>query len=336
MGGYGVALTAPELLIVGALLLALTLALSAAARHHLSRGRRRLSLALRATMLAALVLALAGLQLIAPIDRLTTVFVVDLSDSVGAAGQESALAFVREALEERKGGDRAAVVAFGREALVERLPAEFDDIDRFASVPLKTSTDIGGALRLASALFPDDTQKRIVLVSDGNDTTGRGQSEASLASARGIQIETYVVGLGAADEVIVQSLRSPDTARVGENISVEATISSTVAQPATVRLFGDGRQIGIQSVDLEAGITHVAFTVPATDGRLPYLPSGGRGRSRHFRPEQPRRFAHHRQGRSTGAAGGRLGDGRLERRSRAEGREPGRSRRSRPKRRRPT
>jgi uncharacterized membrane protein len=264
MGGFGLALTAPELLIAGALLLALTLALSAAARHHLSKGRRRLSLALRATMLAALVFALAGLQLIAPIDRLTTVFVVDLSDSVGAAGQESALAFVRDALEQRKGGDRAAVVAFGRDALVERLPAEFDDIDRFASVPLKTSTDVGAALRLASALFPDDTQKRIVLVSDGNDTTGRGQSEASLAAARGIQIETYVVGLGAADEVIVQRLNSPDTARVGENISVEATISSTVAQPATVRLFGDGVQIGTQSVNLETGITHVAFVVPAS------------------------------------------------------------------------
>jgi uncharacterized membrane protein len=269
MGGYGVALTAPELLVVGALLLALTLGLSAAARHHLSRGRRRLSLALRATMLAALVFALAGLQLIAPIDRLTTVFVVDLSDSVGADGQESALAFVRDALEQRKGGDRAAVVAFGRDALVERLPAELDDIDRFASVPTKTSTDVGAALRLASALFPDDTQKRIVLVSDGNDTTGRGQSEASLAAARGIQIETYVVGLGAADEVIVQGLNSPDTARVGEKINVDATISSTVAQPATVRLFGDGAQLGdAQSVNLEPGLNHVAFSVPASTAGL--------------------------------------------------------------------
>jgi secreted protein with Ig-like and vWFA domain len=264
IGGFGLALTAPEVLIVGAILLGLVLVVSAAARHHLSIGRRRLSLGLRGTMLAALVLALGGLQLIAPVDRLTTVFVVDLSDSVGAAGQESALAFVRDSLEHRRSGDRAAVIAFGRDALVERLPAEMDDIDRFASVPTKTSTDVGGALRLAAALFPDDTQKRIVLVSDGNDTTGRGQSEASLAQARGIQIQTHEVGLGAADEVIVQLLRSPDTARVGENITVDATISSTVAQPATVRLYGDGAQIGEQSVNLLAGTNHVTFVVPAS------------------------------------------------------------------------
>ena len=259
------ALTRPELLIVGLLLLAVTLTLSLAARHHIARGRRRVSLVLRTTILASLVLALAGFQLVWPVDRLTTVFVVDLSDSVGQSGRESALAFVREALEERPDGDQAAVVAFGREALVERLPAELDELDRFASVPATSATDVGAALRLAAALFPDETQKRIVLVSDGNDTTGRGQSEASLAGARGVQIQTYVVGLGAADEVIVQLVHSPATARVGEVIEIEVTISSTVAQPASVRLFGDGQQIGAQSVSLTAGLNRVVFTTRATE-----------------------------------------------------------------------
>ena len=56
--------------------------------------------------------------------------------------------------------------------------------------PVRGATDIGAALRLAGALFPDDAQKRIVLLSDGNDTTGSGQTEAALAAARGIQVET--------------------------------------------------------------------------------------------------------------------------------------------------
>jgi uncharacterized membrane protein/Mg-chelatase subunit ChlD len=264
-----VAVSRPEVLLLGVLLLAFTLLLSAAARHHLAVGRRRLSLVLRSIILSALVLALAGLQLVAPVDRLTTVFVVDLSDSVGQAGRESALAFLRESLAERPSGDRAAVVAFGGEALVERLPAELEDIDRLASVPVRSSTDVGGALRLAAAIFPDDSQKRIVLVSDGNDTTGRGQSEAALAASRGVQIETLVVGLGAADEVIVQRLHSPATARVGEVIEVEVTISSTVAQPATVRLFGDGEQIGFASLvgptQLQPGSNRVAFSVEAAE-----------------------------------------------------------------------
>ncbi len=101
-------------------------------------------------------------------------FVVDLSDSVGNAGREDALAFLRETLKEKPDGDVAGIVAFGKDALVERLPSELKDIDRIASAPVKSATDIGAALRLATALFPDDAQKRIVLLSDGNDTTGLG------------------------------------------------------------------------------------------------------------------------------------------------------------------
>ncbi|MEP7158546.1 MAG: VWA domain-containing protein, partial [Chloroflexota bacterium] len=255
----------PELLIIGLLLFALTIGLSIAARHHLGRGRRRLSLLIRSVMLASLVLALSGFAIVWPVDRLTTVFVVDLSDSVGTAGRESALSFVRDSIEERRGDDQAAIVAFGGEALVERLPAALTDLDQFASVPATSATDIGGALRLAAALFPDETQKRIVLVTDGNDTTGRGQSEAALAAARGVQIETFVIGLGAADEVIVQRVHSPATARVGEDIEVEVTISSTVDQPASVRLFGDGAQIGVQQVNLVVGLNRVTFTTRATE-----------------------------------------------------------------------
>ncbi|MEJ7753504.1 MAG: VWA domain-containing protein, partial [Candidatus Limnocylindrales bacterium] len=255
----------PEVLLLGVLVIGLTLLLSVAARHHLSRGRRRASLAMRTLILSLLVFALAGLQLALPVDRLTTVFVVDLSDSVGAGGRSVGLAFVREALEERPGGDQAAVVAFGRDALVERLPAELEDIDRIASVPTRDATDVGSALRLASALFPDETQKRIVLVSDGNDTTGHGQAEAALSASRGIRIETYEVGLAGADEVILQRLHTPATARVGEEMEAEITVSSTVAQPATVRLFGDGRQVGVREVELAAGLTRVVFTVEATE-----------------------------------------------------------------------
>jgi uncharacterized membrane protein len=266
------AVTNPEILVLGLVLIVITLGLSAAARHHLARGRRRFSLALRTAILTMLVLALAGFQIISPIDRLTTVFVVDMSDSVGEAGRESALAFLRESLEGRPEGDRAAVVAFGGEALVERLPSELDDLDRIASVPARSATDVGAALRLAAAIFPDDTQKRIVLVSDGNDTTGAGQSEASLAAARGIQIETFVVGLGAEDEVIVQRLHSPTTARVGELIEIEVTITSTVAQPASVRLFGDGSQIAVQQLtgedQLQPGTNRVLFTTRATEAGL--------------------------------------------------------------------
>ena len=95
-----------------------------AARRRLGVARRRVGLAIRTLILASLVFALAGIQLVLPVDRLATVFVVDLSDSVGSIGRESALAFLRASLKVMPEDDAAGVVAFGKDALVERLRSE--------------------------------------------------------------------------------------------------------------------------------------------------------------------------------------------------------------------
>jgi uncharacterized membrane protein/Mg-chelatase subunit ChlD len=250
------------LLLVPALLL--TFVPHLAARRRIGARRRRAALALRTVLLGALVFALAGIQLVLPVDRLATVFVVDLSDSVGEQGREDALAFLREALEAMPEGDQAGIVAFGKDALVERLPEELRQIDRLRSTPVQAATDIGGALRLSAAVFPDASQKRIVLISDGNDTTGRGQLEAALAAARGIQVETRVVGLVDQEEVLVERLTTPSTARLGEEIEAVAEISSSVDQPATVRLYADGSVVQTLRVDLKEGSNRVVFRVKPT------------------------------------------------------------------------
>ena len=183
----------------------------------------------------------------------------------GNAGREDALAFLRETLKERPDGDVAGIVAFGKQALVERLPSDLSEIDRLASTPVKSATDIGAALRLATALFPDDTQKRIVLLSDGNDTTGGGQAEAALAASQGVRIETRRIGLGDVDEVLIERLTTPSTANLGESVPVTVDIRSTVAQTATVRLFADGTLAATKPVELAAGSTTITFDVKPTE-----------------------------------------------------------------------
>ena len=216
--------------------------------------------------------------------------------SVGSAGRDGAGVRARGARGPPGGTRRRSSPSAATRSWNGSRGARGDRPDRVGAGRGRRRTS-GGALRLASRAVPRRDPEADRAVSDGNDTTGRGQSEAALAAARGVRIETYEVGLGGADEVIVQRADRPATARVGEEIEAEVTISSTVAQPATVRLFGDGTQIGVRAgaagARPDAGRVHVE----RDGGRLPYLPGRRGGRQGHLQPERPRRFRHDRQGR---------------------------------------
>ena len=131
----GVSLDAPLALLLLIPALVLTVALHIGARRRMGVGRRRVALAVRSLLLAALVLALAGFQLVLPVDRVATVFVVDLSDSVGNVGKDDALAFIEASIAEKRQGDVAGVVAFGKNALVERMPTDRLEDRRAGSGP---------------------------------------------------------------------------------------------------------------------------------------------------------------------------------------------------------
>ncbi|KPV49599.1 hypothetical protein SE17_31705, partial [Kouleothrix aurantiaca] len=140
-------------------------------------------LLLRTLILVALVLALAGAQLVQPVRTLTTVFLLDASDSIAPAQRERAIQYVDRALAGLPPGDRAAVVAFGAGALVERAPASLAALGRINSVPVTTRTNIQEAIQLGVALLPADSQKRLVLLSDGGENSGRAADAAQLARA---------------------------------------------------------------------------------------------------------------------------------------------------------
>ena len=104
-------------------LIPLLLGLALLAPRRLPRGRFWASLMLRALLLTALVLALAGAQFVRGVDRLTTVFLVDSSDSISPEERTRAETFVADALGTMRDDDQAAIVAFGANALVERAPS---------------------------------------------------------------------------------------------------------------------------------------------------------------------------------------------------------------------
>jgi len=236
-----------------------------AASRTLPRARRIGSLVIRLTLVACLVLSLAGIRLALAADRLSVVFLLDASASMLDATREELVAWARDAVREMPEGDTAGVVAFGGNALVDRLPSELDELADPASEPVVGATDVGAAVRLAAAIFPAGAQQRIVLLSDGNDTVGEAEEAIAAASARGIRLDVVTPADESAAEVLVDAVDAPPGARVGETVDLTARLRSTITTSATLRLLADGATIATRELELEPGVTTIPFAVIAEE-----------------------------------------------------------------------
>lgn len=231
--------------------------------RRLARWRLATSLILRTVMLLALVLALAGAQLVRPVSELTTVFLIDASDSIAPAQRERALRYVDEALARMPPADRAAVVVFGENALVERAASDVTALPRISSAPVTTRTNIQDAVQLGLALLPAETRKRLVLVSDGGENAGRAADAARLAALRGVPVDVVTLPSERGPDVIVSAINAPGAAREGQEIALGVTVSSTFATSGLLQVFVDGRPAGEQEVAIEPGQTSFDVRVPA-------------------------------------------------------------------------
>jgi len=233
--------------------------------RHLPASRW-LGVLLRLLIGWALILALTGMQWQRPVHELSVVFVLDLSDSVPPAEQARAEAFIRQAVANLPPHAQAAIVAFGEDALIERLASAQRDLPPIASVPRTQRTNIGAAIRLALALFPEGTQKRMVILSDGLENVGQARRQAELAAVRGVEIAVVPLTAPPAEqEVYVADLTAPAAVRKGQAFDLTATLVSSVAQEATLRLFGDGRLLQTLPVKLEVGVNRVLLSLTAEE-----------------------------------------------------------------------
>ena len=65
--------------------------------------------------------------------------------------------------------------------------------------------------------------------------------------------------------MLVERLITPSTSNLGDSVEAIAEIRSSVAQPATVRLFVNGELADTQRLNLQAGVTRVVFDVEPTE-----------------------------------------------------------------------
>ncbi|MEQ1505719.1 MAG: VWA domain-containing protein, partial [Myxococcota bacterium] len=255
----------PEWLLL-LLLIPVMIAITRFGRRSFRRGRWLVVLGLRSALLAAIALALAEPTLRRPVDDLAVVFVIDGSASVGPAGEARALGFVRDSLAQARERDQAAVVVFGADAVVESELQSSLEVHALHSRPNAHQSDLAAGLRLGTALLPADRTRRVILLTDGEQTRGDAAGQALLAA--GDDLEIAVVPLGASDqpEVLLEDVVAPAT--VDEGAAYEVKVVARSEQPAVgvLRLYDNDRYLGEMKVELEAGQSRVLSFRQEADG----------------------------------------------------------------------
>ncbi|MDH5507384.1 MAG: VWA domain-containing protein, partial [Anaerolineae bacterium] len=229
-----------------------------------NRRREIASLGLRLAILTFLVLALAGLELKKWADEISVVFLVDVSDSVSQEAIDAAVGYIEQAFDELPSHAQAAVIAFGADALVERGMSTISFDGPLASVPVTNQTNLSGAIHLALALFPTDSARRIVIFSDGINTSGDPLGAARLAAASGTQILVRPMTRQDSPEAMITDLDVPANLHTGERFDLRFSVFASHAMQAVVRVTAGGTVIHEGTYNLKAG--EHAYSVPLIAG----------------------------------------------------------------------
>ena len=229
---------------------------------QLNRFRRWLALGVRLVVLLLIVLSLAGLQWLRPLEGVNVLFLLDRSESIPSPQQESARKYVNTEAQKKEKTDRAGVVVFGTDAAIEISASAAVDVQKINAVVPTDRTDIGAAIRLGTAAFPETGQKRIVLMSDGNENFGDAMAAVLAARPLGVTVDVIPLGVERGNDVSVQKLGLPGRVKKGQTFETRIFINADKPQSATLRLYRNDQPLGEQKVELNEGKN--LFTFPQT------------------------------------------------------------------------
>jgi Mg-chelatase subunit ChlD/uncharacterized membrane protein len=240
-------------------LVVLVLELLVSVRHRgVGRRQQLAGLLVGAVVLGALVAAALDLGISRRDGRVRAVVVLDVSDSLGAAGRADADAFLDELRAAAPDGS-LAIVEVGRTAQVAAPFGSPDD--RTLQPPAGDGTDLVRGVRLAAALLDGSSRERIVVVSDGLTTAPDLDVELERLARLGVRVEAHTLPNGFAGDIAVTALSAPSSVAENERFQLTATVQTAAAATVTVDLLRNDVPEASQTVDLLAGANEVTFDV---------------------------------------------------------------------------
>jgi uncharacterized membrane protein/Mg-chelatase subunit ChlD len=236
--------------------------------------RRAMAILFRTAVLLLLILALAQTQSVRKNDRLTTIFLVDNSQSIPHDWQPRMLEFINAANKaQKRPDDLSGVIVFGKDARVEQPPNPNPGPLMGIENPIDgENTDLGGAIKLALASFPEETARRLVILSDGNENRGNAMEQALAARGLNVQIDVLPIEYHYDREVLVEKVSVPPDVKKGETVNINVVIRASEPTRGRLQIFqrsdNTGTPVGDaqpQEVELRRGINVLTLKKTITE-----------------------------------------------------------------------
>lgn len=246
--------------ILGALALAVVLVWITTFRSRLRMGRARRAVFAVSRTLLLILLAVALVQLVITQfeQRIEVALLVDASASISDEQLDSARTFLRSAYRHKDEAGAATVVF----ADSPEILGEIGDPGSFTRPEIDMSSDLARAVHATMDLLPRNATRRIILLTDGNQTRGDLLSEARTALDQDVALYTVPLETLGLFDAYIESLSLPRRARPGERVRVTVKVVSNFAAPAKVKLTAGGKT-QVRDVDLLVGENRVDFEFQA-------------------------------------------------------------------------
>lgn len=221
--------------------------------------RKRIIMALRVVLILCLSIALASPNIKTTLNRTGTIFIADVSDSLNR-NSGSIQTFINEALNHASKKDVTGIISFADEAVVVKMP---DENNR--AFPLNTriktdETNIGNALTLAHSIMPENTAKRLVLLTDGKETAGNALEKAKLLNRLGYTLDVVSVQGYVENEVQIEEFTVPQQVNAKERFDISVKVNSNIDTKAIIRLYQNRVLAHEKAVELYKGVNLFTFT----------------------------------------------------------------------------
>ncbi len=224
------------------------------------RTQLALSALTRSLILLLLAGALASALWVTRTKALSLMVLGDLSDSVAQSAPGQITNLWRGLQTNQNKQIKAGLVTFATEPkTVVPLGNKGEGPVNLAKPTNASETSIERALVITWETMPADSVKRVVLLSDGNETSGNALEGAKRGARHGFKVFTVPYQIEQKDEALLEDLIVPSEVKKGQSFAVSAVAHSTKETPATFTLYRDGFRVQEKKIDLKPGPNTLTF-----------------------------------------------------------------------------